>query len=212
MLMLRRKSLQTSGSDAPKEGLEGDPVTEARASRLAGRRLVRRHPLIAGLVLVVVIFLVASSVLFVWPATDQPRRVDAILSLAGSNEGARKSKAVFLAKKGYAPVLLFSQGGNRADTGCPRVPRVSVVCFVAHPGQTIGEVRFAANYAHRHGWHSLMVVAGRTQITRARLLMKQCFAGQIVMIPAPVQLTHLPYEIVYEWGALTKAVLLNEHC
>ena len=192
--------------------LEWNPLTKDRANRPASRRLIRRHPLIAGLVLVAVIFLVASSVLFVWPATDQPRRVDAILSLAGSNEGARESKAVFLAKKGYAPVLLFSQGGNRADTACPRVPRVSVVCFVAHPGQTIGEVRFAANYAHRHGWHSLMVVAGRTQITRARLLMKQCFTGQIVMIPAPVQLTHLPYEIVYEWGALTKAVLLNEHC
>jgi uncharacterized SAM-binding protein YcdF (DUF218 family) len=192
--------------------LEWNPLTKDRANRPASRRFVRRHPLIAGLVLVAVIFLVASSVLFVWPATDQPRRVDAILSLAGSNEGARESKAVFLAKKGYAPVLLFSQGGNRADTACPRVPRVSVVCFVPNPEQTIGEIRYATAYARRRGWQSLLVVAGRTQVTRARLLAERCFSGRLVMVPAPVQLIDLPFQIVYEWGALTKAVLLNEHC
>jgi hypothetical protein len=57
-----------------------------------------------------------------------------------------------------------------------------------------------------------MVVAGHTQVTRARLLAERCFSGQLVMIPAPVHLTALPYEIVYEWGALAKAVLLDEHC
>ena len=188
-----------------------DPLTKDRANRPASRRFVRRHPLIAGLVLVIVVFLVASSVLFVWPATDQPRHVDAILILEGDNEAARESTAISLAKRGYAPVLLFSQG-NSDGPACPRVPRVSVVCFVPQPAQTIGEVRFAAAYARLHGTHSLMVVAGRTQITRARLLVERCFSGQSVMIPAPVQLTYLPYEIVYEWGALTKAVLLNEHC
>jgi hypothetical protein len=57
-----------------------------------------------------------------------------------------------------------------------------------------------------------MVVAGRTQVTRARLLAERCFSGQLVMIAAPVQLTSLPYEVIYEWGALTKAVLSDEHC
>ena len=198
-------------SDPERAALEWNPLTKDRANRPASRRLVRRHPLIAGLVLVIVVFLVASSVLFVWPATDQPRHVDAILILEGDNEAARESTAISLAKRGYAPVLLFSQG-NPDGPACPRVPRVSVVCFVPQPAQTIGEVRFATVYARRHGWHSLMVVAGRTQITRARLLVERCFSGQSVMIPAPVQLTYLPYEIVYEWGALTKAVLLNEHC
>jgi hypothetical protein len=32
------------------------------------------------------------------------------------------------------------------------------------------------------------------------------------MIPAPVQLTLLPYEIIYEWGALAKALVLDKHC
>jgi hypothetical protein len=168
--------------------------------------------LITFVVLVVVAFLVASSVLFVWPATDQPRHVDAILSLNGDNEMARESTAVSLAKNGYAPVLLFSQGAVAADSGCPRVPRVSVVCFVPHPGQTIGEVKFAADYAHRHGLHSLMVVAGRTQITRARLLMERCFSGQIVMVPAADSLLELGYGVVYEWAALAKTELLHRQC
>jgi uncharacterized SAM-binding protein YcdF (DUF218 family) len=174
--------------------------------------LVRRHPLIAAVLVVVVVFLVASSLLFVWPATDQPRHVDAILSLEGGDEGARETTAVSLARRGYAPVLLFSRGSPAAGTVCPRVFRVSVVCFFPHPAKTIGEISFASAYARRHGWHSLMIVAGHTQVTRARLLAERCFSGQIVMIPAPVQVIDIPYEIVYEWGALTKAVLSDERC
>lgn len=174
--------------------------------------IVRRHPLIATVVVVVVVFLVASSVLFVWPATDQPRHVDAILSLEGGNEGARETTAVSLAKRGYAPVLLFSRGQPDAGAACPHVPRVSVVCFFPHPAKTIGEISFASAYARRHGWHSLMIVAGHAQVTRARLLAERCFSGQLIMIPAPVQLTHLPYEVVYEWGAFIKAVVSDERC
>lgn len=169
---------------------------------------VRRRPLLTGLVFVVALFLVASSLLFVWPASDKPGRVDAILSLAGGRQAAT---AISLARKGYAPVLLFSRG-NPNGPACPRVPRVSVVCFVPNPEQTIGEIRFATAYARRHGWQSLLVVAGRTQVARARLLAKRCFSGRLLMVPAPVQLIDLPYQIVYEWGALGKALLFDEHC
>jgi hypothetical protein len=186
-------------------------VTDDRVSRPARRRLLRRHPVIAAVALVLVAFVVASSVLFVWPATDQPRHVDGIVSLAGGNEAAREGTALSLAKEGYAPVLLVSQPTG-TGARCPTVPRVSVVCFAPNPPRTIGEVRWAAAYAHRHGWRSVMVVAGRAQVTRARLLMEGCFSGQIVMIPAPVRLSQWPYEILYEWGALAKAVVLNRDC
>ena len=186
-------------------------MTKGRVGRPAGWRLVRRHPLIASLALAITVFLVASSVLFVWPATDLPRHVDAILILEGGNEAARESTAISLAMKGYAPVLLFSRG-NPHGPACPRVPRVAVVCFVPRPEETIGEVKFASDYVRRHGWRSLLVVAGRAQVTRARLLVERCYSGQIAMVPAPVQLTTLPFQVVYEWGAITKALLLNEHC
>jgi len=192
------------------DDLQGPGVIAEQGRRRPG--LVRQHPVIAVAGLIVVIFLIASAVLFVWPATDQPRRVDAILSLNGSNEVARESKAIALAKQGYAPLLLFSRGGNKADTGCPRVSGVTVVCFVARPDATIGEMKWAANYARNHGVHSLMIVSGRAQVTEVRLLIGRCFSGQILMIPAPFQLLHFPYDVLYGWGGLAKAVITDEHC
>jgi uncharacterized SAM-binding protein YcdF (DUF218 family) len=150
-------------------------------------------------------------VLFVWPATDRPQRVDAIVSMDGDDEAAREAKAVSLAKQGYAPVLLFSQGAFRS-TPCPKVPRTTVVCFEPVPGRTVGEVEWAARYARAHRWHSLMIVPGRAQATRARLLMERCFSGRIVVVPAGVPLLHLPYQVVYEWGALVKALLVDTGC
>ena len=142
------------------------------------RRCVLLRWLIASIGLVVVVFVIVSSLLFVWPATNQPRHVDAILSLNGENEAAWESLSISLAERGYAPVLLFSQG-NSHTTPCPRVPRVSVVCFSAYPGRTVGEVKFAARDARRHGRRSFLVVPGRAQVTRARLLMNRCYSGHV---------------------------------
>jgi hypothetical protein len=160
---------------------------------------------------VIVGFVTASSLLFVWPATDQPQHVDAILSLNGQNEAARESRAIALAEKGYAHVLLFSQG-NSHTTPCPRVPHVSVVCFSANPGRTAGEVEFAALYARRHGFHSLLIVPGRAQVTRARVLMKRCFSGHVAYVAAPVKVAEIPYDVAYEWGALAKALFIYRAC
>jgi hypothetical protein len=186
-------------------------VTADATSRRARRGFVRRHRLLTTLALVVAALLAATSVLFLWPATDQPQHVDAIVSLDGINEGAREATAVSLAEKGYAKVLLFSQGFARS-TPCPVVPAVSVVCFEPNPARTVGEIEWAAGYAHRHRLHSLMIVAGSTQVTRARLLMRECFSGRVVMIPAPIALRDIPYEVIYEWGALVKAEVFDRHC
>ena len=177
-----------------------------------GPRTRRRgRTLVPAFGLALVAFVTASSLLFVWPATDQPQHVDAILSLNGQDEAARESRAISLAEKGYAPVLLFSQG-NSHTTPCPKVPGISVVCFAADPGRTAGEVRFAARYARRRGWHSLMIVPGQAQVTRARVLMKRCFSGHIAVVATPVKPLQVPYDVVYEWGALAKALLIYRTC
>ena len=175
------------------------------------RRRLRRRTVFAALGLVIVAFVTASSLLFVWPATDPPQRVDAILSLNGGNESARESLSISLAKMGYARVLLFSQG-NSHTTPCPEVPGVSVVCFAADPGNTAGEVRFAARYTHNHRLHSLLVVPGRAQVTRARMLMKRCFSGHVAFVAAPITLGQIPYDVAYEWGALAKALFIYRTC
>ncbi len=157
--------------------------------------------------LALVAFVALTGALFVWPAGDRAQRVDAVLSLAGFDEHLREQRALTLVREGYARVLLFSEG-HYPQVPCPRVPGVTVVCFMPRPARTVGEVEFAARYAARHDWHSLMVVPGHAQATRARLLLARCFPGHAVVVPAPAPpVTEVPFEVIYEWGALLKALV-----
>src|SRR5271165_2498459 len=171
----------------------------------------RRRTVFALVGVLLALLVVASAVLFVFPSSDQPRHVDAILSLNGENEHARESLAISLAKRGFAPVLIFSQG-NSHTTACPTVAHTRVICFEAEPDRTAGEMEYAARLAKRYGWSSLMVVPGQAQTTRARMLLKRCYSGHIAIVPAPVPLSQFPYEVVYEWGALTKALFVDRAC
>lgn len=181
-----------------------------KGSAKYGRHWPRR--LLWGLGTLVVVFVPATLALFVYPPTDLPRHVDGILSLNGHDEEAREALAVSLAEKGYAPVLLFSQGSPANDTPCPRVPRVSVVCFFDVTNNTRGEARWAAQYAEHHHWHSLLIVPGRVQATRARLLVERCFSGQVDVVPATEPLGDFPGDVLHEWGGLLAALLIYRGC
>lgn len=189
--------------------LAAAPVEQPKTPWWRGRRW-----LIACLgivVLVVAVFAAATLRFIVFPTVDQPRHVDAIVSFNGSNEGTREAVAVSLAKKGYAPVLLYSLGSAYADTDCPKVSRVSVVCFVDVTGNTRGEAEWVGRYAQRHHLHSLLLVPGRGQATRARLLTERCFPGNLVVVPADEP--HPPLsEIIHEWGGLFDSLVINRSC
>ena len=166
----------------------------------------------AGVVaLVTVVFAATTLRLIVFPPRDQPRHVNGIVSFNGPNEGIRTALALSLAEKGYAPVLLFSQGSRENDTACPKAPKISVVCFVDASGNTRGEAEWAGHYAERHHWHSLMLVPGRGQATRARLLTERCFSGQVTVVPTAGPRPPLS-EIMHEWGGLFDAVLIHRGC
>lgn len=187
-------------------------LTEAPADNPATSLRRWRRWLLGSLGLVVVVFLVATLALLVCPATNLPRHVDGILSLNGGDEGAREALAVSLAERGYARVLLFSQGSQGNDTPCPKVPRVSVVCFVDATNNTRGEARWAGEYAERHHWHTLLIVPGLVQATRARLLTERCFSGQVVVVPASVPLSDVPGDVFHEWGGLAEALFIDRGC
>jgi uncharacterized SAM-binding protein YcdF (DUF218 family) len=182
------------------------PATSGRT------HLVGRHPLLAGLVLLVVVFLALTTVLFVLPVTDSPQHVDAILSFNGRDEPAREALAISLAERGYSRVLLFSRGGAPDETACPKVQGVKVVCFVDVTNNTRGEARFAAHYAKQHHLTSLMIVPGRPQTTRAHLLLQRCFSGKIVVEPASEPLLYFPKDVLHEWGGLLEVLLLRRGC
>jgi len=161
--------------------------------------------------LVVMVLAAATLRLFVFPVANQPRHVDGIVSFNGPNEGIRTARAVSLAEEGYAPVLLFSQGGDGADTSCPKASRVTVVCFDDASDNTRGEAEWVGRYAQRHHWHSLLIVPGRAQATRARLLTERCFSGQVVVVPAPEPRPPLS-QIIHEWGGVLEALFINRSC
>ena len=77
------------------------PRRSMRSARHRGRRII-----LLAIAALVALFLVLTAVLFVWPATNAPRRSDAIVVLGGS--GPRIQKGLALARAGYAPYLVIS--------------------------------------------------------------------------------------------------------
>lgn len=175
------------------------------------RRWVRTSVVV--LVATVVVVLAAGTPrLFLWPPTDQPSRADAVVALGGDPGQLRAKSAIHLARSGYAPVAVISLGGQRA-VPCPRpVPRVQLICFRADPLDTRGEAEHVAILAARRHWRRIIVVSERSQATRARMLFKRCTPVRLEMVPVADPRNHLPYDVVYEWGALLKALFVVRSC
>jgi uncharacterized SAM-binding protein YcdF (DUF218 family) len=156
-------------------------------------------------VVVIVVFLLLSAVLFVWPRTDTPRKSDAIVVLGGAD--ARVTKGLKLAMDGYAPTLLIS---TPFPSACRyRIPGVSVICFAPSPETTQGEALYVAKLAAERHWHQIIVVSGTAQTLRARLRLDRCFSGTALFDPAGSSTFH---DLVYEWGALAKALTIQRGC
>ncbi len=189
--------------------LSPGPAHSARRRRSRDHRTRRR--VIRGLAALVVALLAASAEPMVLPGSPRVRRAGALLSLDGPDETAREATVLHLLRRDRVPVLLFSQGGGRV-TPCPSVPGVEVVCFDPHPARTVGEISFARRWARRHHPGELVVVAGLTQTFRARLLVAACYRGPAVVEPSPLPWYDVPYEVLYEWGALLKAFTWAPGC
>jgi uncharacterized SAM-binding protein YcdF (DUF218 family) len=164
---------------------------------------------LATFCVMIVILLTLTAVLFVWPSTNAPRRSDAIVVLGGS--GPRLQKGLALARAGYAPYLAVS-GGNH--TACPSPTHgVQVICFAPHPDTTQGEARATTRLAHAHDWQQIVVVSGTPQTTRARIRFDRCYHGALLFDPvSPGSLDSWVHNVIYEWGALAKALTLQRGC
>lgn len=173
----------------------------------------RRRRRTVGLVVggVLLVFVAATLRVIVFPKIDEPRQVDAIFMLEGS--GDRRTKALELARAGYAPVLVVSTPGNRRCPTANQVPAdVEVICFRPDPSTTQGEAREAARLAELHGWDSILFVTDRSQDTRARLRIGRCYDGDILVNVVDPPLTRWPYLIAYQWAATVKALTLQRGC
>jgi hypothetical protein len=134
--------------------------------------------------------------------------------LGVSYDVRRQNKALALARAGYSPIVVVSTG-DRRKVPCPPRPSeggIEIFCFSPDPDTTQGEARYMHYLAAQHNWRRIMIVPGTTQATRARLLFKRCYSGQLLVVPAREPVGGVLYNIAYEWGALGKAFLLRRGC
>jgi hypothetical protein len=160
----------------------------------------------------ILVLVVATAPLFVWPARGMPARVSAIVMLDAPGGNVLQA-AVDLARQHRAASLVISLGTPDSGYRCPRpVPRVNLTCFNPEPATTQGEAEFVGRLAAEYRWHSIAVVTITPQDSRARLRLERCFRGPVYVVTVPISLTYWPYQIAYQWGALIKALVVQRGC
>ena len=157
-------------------------------------------------------FCAVSALLFVFPATGMPPRVDAIVVLGGS--GDRLGLGMDLAQEDRAPYLVLSMGLPWLPPGVCKghVGPAKVICFAPNPDTTQGEAEGASRIAKNHGWTSLVLVTTRDQVWRARLRFERCYSGKMYGVTAAVPWYSWPYAILYQWAGTVKAEVNQRGC
>jgi uncharacterized SAM-binding protein YcdF (DUF218 family) len=183
---------------------------QARPS-MPGRRR-RRWP-IPALVAGIAVFTITTGLVFVRPPQGMPTRVDAIILLGGM--GHRYPYALRLARAHRAPVLVISAPAPIATGSgkcAPRIPGVRIICFNPDPRSTQGEAEYAGRLERRYHWKTIALVAIAPQDVRARLRFERCLGAKVYVVNAPFGLVDWPYQILYGWGAMLKALVLQRSC
>jgi uncharacterized SAM-binding protein YcdF (DUF218 family) len=158
------------------------------------------------------VFCLLSALLFVFPATGMPARVDAIVVLGGG--GDRLDLGLRLAQQDRAAYLVLSRGLPWIPPGlCTgHVGSVRVICFSPSPATTQGEAQDVSRIAKKYGWTSLALVTTRDQVWRAHLRFERCYPGKIYGAAASVPWYTWPYAILYQWGGTIKAEIFQRGC
>jgi uncharacterized SAM-binding protein YcdF (DUF218 family) len=178
----------------------------------------RRRPLVALVVLVAVALAGLTFPLFVFPATDEPGRADAVVVFAGG-DGERQAEGLRLVRQGVAPVLVISDGGepdgSRARVGRDRPAGLQLYCLTPDPATTRGEARRFAELADREGWRSLVLVTSNYHLLRAGLLLERCYDGPVRRVGTPLRNDHsweTGRQLAGEWLAVGAALTLQRSC
>lgn len=176
------------------------------------RRLPRTLRVVLGTaVALALIVTILTARLLVWPAQGPPTHVSAIVMLAGP--GVRLPVALQLADERRATVLVVSQGHDGYGSQCPPRPSgLQLICFDPVPPTTRGEAEYIGRLAKKYHWTSVVVVTSRPQATRARILMERCFTGAVYSATGPLPMGSWPYQVVYGWAALAKALFVDRAC
>ncbi len=192
------------------------PPTRARRRSLAlGSLAVLAVLAVVGAALSWTLFVRPSGVLR-WP--DEPAQADAIVMYGGS--GNRFLAARDLADRGVAPTFVVSDPTDPDPQQIWTAYKAFClyeehpyerICFDPEPVTTRGESRYFANLATERGWDRLVAVTTVEQATRARLLLERCYDGEVELYVVPTARKRV-FAILYEWGALARALVLRRGC
>ncbi|WP_062379480.1 hypothetical protein [Demequina pelophila] len=174
----------------------------------------------AWLLVAIVLAGVVGIPLYVFPAHDEPREVD-VAYVIGPPTDARMRVAEAMVAAGQADAVMVSvtedpdvrRYHGRAAAVCDEGvlgPEVKVVCLMPDPFTTRGEARALADEAQAHGWRSAAVITFTPHISRTRVIMERCFAGNIAYLDPGQSLPKRvwAYQYVYQTLAFVKVAAM----
>lgn len=190
--------------------LESPPERSNRLPRRAGHKRYRWRRILALVLLGLLTLDVGVTVaVFIKPDLGSVRHPQAVVVLGGY--GARVDRGVQVAHADHVPTLVVSSSN---PAGCPHHYEGLVFeCFAPHPASTQGEGRAIARLARANHWNRLLVVAGTSQVARARLRIERCYGGQVAFAGVdPSGIKAWLYSIAYDQAAMLKAIVWQWGC
>ncbi|MGH9028294.1 MAG: YdcF family protein [Acidimicrobiales bacterium] len=150
-----------------------------------------------------------SVAFFVEPTLGAVAHPQAVVVLRGY--GGRVTRAFAIARAQYTQTVAVS---FPPCTSCPAPqPGLRIRCFVPRPPTTQGEARAVARLARIHQWNRLVVVAGTTQVVRARVYLEHYYAGRVAFSGVdPVGFSSWLYQIAYGQIGFLKALVCPGGC
>jgi len=177
-----------------------------------------KRVLMAFVIAWIVVNLVALGLtarFFLWPQSDKPSRVDAVIVLSG-DYGGRLPEGRRLIAAGKSDVLVHAgtPDGPGAKELCAGGSPLEVICLQPEPDSTRAEARAVGQLAKQRGWHTIAVVTSTYHTTRAALLFRRCFQGQVHMVAI---VDHISpslrlRQVVHEWEGSLYALVVARSC
>lgn len=183
--------------------------------RLRGLRRFRRLLLLV-LAVPLAVWVALDIYLFATPSLDRPQHADAVIVLAGDRT-PRLERGLELMRAGVSRTLVISDG---LDPRWPAANRLCaqgddgfrVVCFVPEPYSTRGEARGFARLARENRWTSVVIATSSFHVTRARLLFRRCFDGEVQGVGARFAIGRSVFNYLTEVGKLLVQVTFERGC
>lgn len=166
----------------------------------------------------VMVWAIAGIFLYVVPPADEPAHADVLFVLGPPDR--RIGYAEDLMQQGYAPTLAVSspvgKDGKYEAAICTANRPYRIICFNPDPFTTQGEARALRELSSRYGWKTANVLTAQFHVTRARVIVGRCYAGDLHMIAdrrgLPLVSASNPthswaYEYVYQTAAFVKVAI-----